>query len=236
MRIHYLQHVPFEGLGFIEAWARQQTHQVSSTALFAEEPLPAPDQFDFLVIMGGPMGVHDLSEHAWLTREKGFIEAALGQEKPILGICLGAQLLADVMGARVYPNRHKEIGWHPVTRTASADKTAIGAIVPASFQAFHWHGDTFDLPPGAIHLAESDACRQQAFFLPPAVLGLQFHLESTRESIDLLLRHCGHELLSAPFIQSEADIRSRETLISPSNDLMHAILDFFQQHVESFHG
>ncbi len=227
MHIHYLQHVPFEGLGHIAEWARLQNHSVTSTPLYDQAPLPDPATFDSLVIMGGPMGVHDTSEYAWLTWEKHFIEQALGLNKKVLGICLGAQLIADVLGARVFPNGKKEIGWYPLTRTASVQDTPWSAVVPEQFQAFHWHGDTFDLPAGAIHLAESTACRHQGFYCPEGALGLQFHLESTRESIELLIDNCGHELTPATHVQSADDIRSHSGAITASNALMDAMLDHF---------
>jgi GMP synthase (glutamine-hydrolysing) len=228
MRIHYLQHVAFEGLGYIETWSRQKGHALTATALFADEPLPRPDALDLLVIMGGPMGVHDTAEHAWLTQEKRFIENVLRAGKKVLGICLGAQLMADVLGARVFKNSHKEIGWYPVCRTPTAEGSPLTAIIPGQFHAFHWHGDTFDLPSGALHLAQSEACRHQAFFFPPAVIGLQFHLESTQESIAQLITHCGHELVTGPYIQSAAQIRGQEGRIALSNEHMGAILNHFQ--------
>ncbi len=226
MRIHYLQHVPFEGLGHIETWARQQGHGLTATALFGGEPLPPLDAFDLLVVMGGPMGVYDTAEYAWLTPEKRFIEQVLAAEKKLLGICLGAQLLADVLGARVFKNRHKEIGWFPVTRAVGAQSQPWDSFFSERFFAFHWHGDTFDLPAGAVHLAQSEACRHQAFFYPPGALGLQFHLESTEQSIAQLLFHCGHELAPEPYILSEADIRGQNERIAPSNERMESILNF----------
>lgn len=123
MRIHCLQHVPFEGHGHIAEWAGRYGHQVSKTALYADEPLPKIDDFDFLIAVGGPMGVHDTALHPWLIKEKYFIKAALRAKKCVLGICLGAQLMADVLGANVYSNDHKEIGWHPVRRAAAAHNT-----------------------------------------------------------------------------------------------------------------
>lgn len=226
MRIHYLQHVRFEGLGYIEQWVRKQGHLLSATALYAGEPLPPFDAFDLLIIMGGPMGVYDTDQYAWLLQEKRFLETAFKQDKPILGICLGAQLMADVLGAKIYQNQYKEIGWHAVTRTDAAEGTEFAEVFPERFQAFHWHGDTFDLPAGALHLAQSEACRHQAFFFPPAAIGLQFHLESTWESIDQLITHCGHELVTAPYIQSPADIRNQKALVAPSNTQMDRILNY----------
>jgi GMP synthase (glutamine-hydrolysing) len=224
MRIHYLQHVPFEDAGFIAHWAAEGGHRLSRTAIFDGDPFPDMDAFDLLAVMGGPMGVHDDREHEWLTPEKKFIETALGRNTPVVGICLGAQLMADVLGARVYRNDHREIGWHPVARSAPAGDTAFKEIIPERFDAFHWHGDTFDLPAGAVHLAENEACRHQAFFYPPFAVGLQFHLESTRESIEAIMHHCADELIDAPYVQNENRIRNQADSIARSNGLMGAIL------------
>ena len=110
MNLHYLQHVPFEGLGFIDEWAGNNGVEVGVSRLYAGEVFPAMDAFDGLVIMGGPMGIHDHEEHPWLVHEKAFIRKAIDAGKPVLGICLGAQLVADVLGAKVYPGPQKEIG------------------------------------------------------------------------------------------------------------------------------
>lgn len=225
MRIHYLQHVPFEGLGYIAQWAKDHHYGVTKTRLYEEQPFPEVSSFDCLVVMGGPMGVHDTSEHKWLTREKHFIDTALKAGIRILGICLGAQLIADVLGAKVYPNTEKEIGWHPVSRTPSVQDTPWAEFLPGTFVPFHWHGDTFDLPTGAFHLAQSRACAHQAFYYPPGVVGLQFHLESTKESIEQLILNCGDELVSAAHIQSADEIRRNNDFIHSSNLVMGAIMD-----------
>ena len=235
MRIHFLQHVPFETPGCVERWAAQRGYGLSGTALYADQPLPEPNAFDHLLVMGGPMGVHDESEYAWLTKEKHFIEKTVAAGKRIMGICLGAQLIAHVLGARVYQNPEKEIGWFEVTRTqASAEGTPsateldiIDSGLPERFQAFHWHGDTFSLPPGARHLFQSAACRHQAFFSPAGILGLQFHLEITTPGILSLLENCGHELVDGRFIQDAATIRSQMALVPGSNRYMFDLLDAF---------
>ena len=154
MNIHYLQHVPFEGLGSIANWVGQAGHNLTGSRLYAGEALPDPAALDWLIVMGGPMGVHDERHHPWLTREKQLIEQAIGQEKTVLGICLGAQLIADVLGARVYANEHREIGWFPVRRTSEAADCALGRVLPEQVEVFHWHGDTFDLPAGGKRLLQ----------------------------------------------------------------------------------
>ena len=187
MRIHYLQHVLFEGLGSIEKWIRVRRHHLKATILYQDEPLPAMDGIDWLIVMGGPMGVHDEDKFSWLASEKRIIEECIRQGNVVLGICLGAQLIADVLGARVYPNRYREIGWFPIELTESGKKSPLFGFLPERLSVFHWHGDTVDLPAGAVHIALSEACEHQAFVYDKRVLGLQFHMESTPEGVDGLI-------------------------------------------------
>ena len=114
MKIHYLQHVPFEGPGYIEAWASAAGHSLSRTPIYDGTPPPPPESYDWLIILGGPMSIHDEQEHPWLVSEKRYIRRVVESGKPVLGICLGAQHLAEALGARVYPNREREVGWFPV--------------------------------------------------------------------------------------------------------------------------
>ena len=152
------------------------------------------------------MGACDDDRFPWLTAEKRFIEQAVKADKPVLGICLGAQLLAAVSGARVYRNRHKEIGWLPITLTDEARRSPVFSLLPGRFAVFQWHGDTFDIPPGAVRIAESEACQNQGFMCGPKVIGLQFHLESTETSISELVRHCADDLTEGPYVQGAAEI------------------------------
>lgn len=229
MRIHYLQHVPFEGLSYIGKWFRSRRYSVSGTAFFADDGLPELSEFDCLVVMGGPMGVDDIAQYPWLTLEKRFIEQAIRSGKQVLGICLGAQLIAQVLGARVFKNNFKEIGWFPVSKTEIARRSPMGDVFPASFQAFHWHGDTFDLPSDAIHIAQSEACRHQVFSYGENTLGLQFHLEFSQQSIDRVIKKCGEELIPGQFIQGKEEIRRQSMLVAPSNGIMRSILELIER-------
>ena len=221
MKLHYLQHVPFEGPGFIEEWAAFRKMQITGTRLYADESPPAPSEFDWLVILGGPMGVHDRDKHPWLVEEKAFIREAVDARKTVVGICLGAQLIADVLGAAVYPGPHREIGWFPLRRAPDAPEW-----IPEELTAFHWHGDTFDLPENAIRLASSDACNNQGFIYRDRVLGLQFHLESTRQSVEALIEHCAGDLTEEGlYIQSALQIRSAYSNLSSINAAMSQLLD-----------
>ena len=225
MRAHYLQHVPFEGLGSIEPWLRSAGYRITNTPFFQSTELPDLPEIDFLVVMGGPMSVNDEDKFPWFIQEKRFIRSAIEAGKPILGVCLGAQLIASSMGARVYPNAEKEIGWFPVKGVSSVGGSTFR--FPPSVEVFHWHGDTFDLPIGAVHLARSEGCENQAFQLDRLVIGLQFHLETTPESAQELVSHCRQELLSSRYVQSETSILAA----SPEkyrhiNRLMGEVLSF----------
>jgi GMP synthase-like glutamine amidotransferase len=225
LRLHCLQHVPFEGLGAIRPWAEARGSRITATRFFEDPSLPEPAAFDFLVIMGGPMGVHDVPQYPWLAHEKQFIRAAVAAGKAVLGICLGAQLIADASGARVYPNDQREIGWFDIHRTPAGAGHAIGAGLPSRIKVFHWHGDTFDLPPGALALARSAACRNQGFVLGDRVVGLQFHLETTPESLQALIENSRDDLQPGPYVQSPEAMRRESDCYGPNREVLRAILD-----------
>jgi GMP synthase-like glutamine amidotransferase len=225
MRAHCLQHVPFEGLGCIEPWLVAAHYEIAYTRLFEAADLPEPGEVDFLVILGGPMSVNDEADFPWLAPEKRFIRRAIEAGTPVLGICLGAQLIANALGARVSRNREKEIGWFPVEATPTDG--AAPFRFPPTTEVFHWHGETFDLPAGAIRLARSAGCENQAFQLGRSTLALQFHLETTPAAARSMVNHGGAELQPARYVQSAAEI-----LAAPAekyraiNPLMAAVLAF----------
>lgn len=226
MKILVLQHVPFEGPAEIAGWARTRGHELEVRRLFAGEPLPALDALDGLVAMGGPMSANDGARHSWLEDERALLERAIEAERPVLGICLGAQILARAAGARVHPAPAKEIGWLPVELLPAA-RDSLLAPLPSPCVPFHWHGETFERPPGAVGLARSERCAEQAFQLGPAALGLQFHLEVTPEGVDSLLRHCADDLeppgggvQAAERMRDQAEERAA-ALEAP----LHAVLD-----------
>ncbi len=224
MRIHILQHVAFEGSGCILPCLKEKGHIITFTHFFENDYLPGMDAFDGLVIMGGPMGIHDEQHYSWLRKEKTFIRDAVSAGKKIIGICLGAQLLAHVLGAAVYPNTEKEIGWFDVKR--SDEKAAgIGRLLPENWTTFHWHGDTFDLPDGARLLAESAVCKHQAFCYQDMVIGLQFHPEMTVEGIEALITNSTDHLQPGPFVQSLKKIKGRSEFYEANHRLMRKILD-----------
>jgi GMP synthase-like glutamine amidotransferase len=224
MHFHILQHVPFEGPGSILSWLETRRADVTYTRFHEAPALPSGAEFDALVIMGGPMSVNDETALLWLVDEKRFVAEAVRAGKPVLGICLGAQLIASALGARVYPAPQKEIGWFPVNRVGQAPG---GFLFPERVTVFHWHGETFDLPQGAVRLAGSEACANQAFQLGPRTIGLQFHLETTPASADAIISGCRDELVPSKFVQSESELRQAPaSAYWVINDLMGRLLDY----------
>ncbi len=217
-------HVPFEDAANLGVWAQQRGHAVEAVRLYAGQRLPAAEQVDAVFVMGGPMNVYEEQAYPWLKAEKGFLKECVEQDKLVVGVCLGAQLLADVLGGKVTRNTHKEIGWFEVTRTAAAG-TPLAEALPERFWAFHWHGDTFTVPPGATRLAASEACANQAFLYGNRILGLQFHLEYTAESIETMLTCCADELTDGPFIQTPAQIRAGYRHFLDTQTLLWKLLD-----------
>lgn len=235
MKLHYLQHVPFEGLGSIATWAKARRAQISRTRLFTGEALPSPDEIDLLVVLGGPMGVYDDHDYPYLVGEKEFLKRAIDTGTRILGVCLGAQLIAEVLGAKIYPNDHKEIGWFPIEGVQAASSNTIEKLLSNAGEVFHWHGDTFDLPNGATHLVKSHACKHQAFSIGDQILALQFHLETTRNAAQALIDHCGHEIVDAPYIQPAHEILTDQHEFERINILMAECLDLFLPKKKSDH-
>jgi GMP synthase-like glutamine amidotransferase len=211
MRVHYLQHVPFEGPAGIADWAAQRGHTMSGTRLYAPEVLPQQADFDWLVLMGGPMGVYEEGEHPWLVAEKALLRDTIAAQKPVVGVCLGAQLIAEVLGARVFRNLYKEIGWFPIDLTEEGRRSPLFDGLPQQLEVFHWHGDTFDLPPGAVHLVRSKGCAHQAFLHRGRVLGLQFHIESTPDSVRQIVKAGADDLVPAKYVQSAERILAATT-------------------------
>ncbi|MGD8428200.1 MAG: type 1 glutamine amidotransferase [Balneolaceae bacterium] len=226
MRAHYLQHVPFEGIGNIATWLNSTGYTVTHTKLFQSTEFPDPESIDLLIVMGGPMSVNDEDEYPWLVKEKTFIRNVVESRKAVLGICLGAQLIAGALGAKVYPNDEKEIGWYPVYGTETRNESLF-SFPSSGVDVFHWHGETFDLPPGAKRIASSEACKNQAFQIGNSVMGLQFHLETTLEAIQEMVDNDGEELVSSPYVQSKEKILAAEPeQYKAIHQMMNKVLDY----------
>src|SRR5262245_55746020 len=214
-----VRHVGREGLGTIgDALERKDAPVQIVDASAGDLPDFDPGMWSGLVVMGGPMNVDEVEKYPFLAGEVQWLERAVEARLPVLGVCLGAQLLAKALGARVYPNTIKEIGWYEVELLPAAeDDLVFGGIAKPQADAkrqmtvFQWHGDTFDLPEGAVRLARSEQCENQAFRYGRAAYGLQFHLEVTPEIIDSWLcegGNCG-ELAGLSYI--DPAVIQRET-------------------------
>ncbi len=227
MHVHVLQHVPFEGLGSLESWLRETRATVTWTKFFESTALPAPVTVDLIIALGGPMSANDEDRLPWLLPEKEFLAEAARAGKAVLGICLGAQLIASALGARVYGNPEKEIGWFSISAVSRCQECCR---FPDCVQVLHWHGETFDLPPGATLLASSRACRHQAFQIGARVLGLQFHLEATPATVEAMISAGRHELVPHPYVQTEAQIRNApQDAYAEANALMDRILNYMTE-------
>jgi GMP synthase-like glutamine amidotransferase len=227
MKVHYLQHVPFEGPGYIENWLNDKRHDISATRLYEGGfRLPDIDNIDALIIMGGPMGVYDEQEYPWLPEEKAFIKACIRSGKKVLGICLGAQLTAVCLGGEVHRAPNTEIGWFPVLPTEACKSLPwLYDLFKTNPTVFHWHGDQFSIPDGSPDLLVTAANTNQAFYYNEKVIGLQFHLEVTQQTLQQMLEHGAHELTKTPNIQTAEEISAESIHIAPSNQIMQQILD-----------
>lgn len=193
-----LQHHPAESIGSIAIPLAAANIPVHALEVFRQPSLP-PDLQDYsgLILMGGPMSVDEQDRFPWIQPEIAFLQSAISVGKPVLGICLGSQLIAAALGARVYPGKKKEIGWFKVRLYEGGLSDPLLAGVPASFTAFHWHGDVFEVPQNAIPLLGSDITPCQGFRFGPRTWALLCHLEVTSESVQAMIRSFPDELTAA---------------------------------------
>ena len=226
MNIHILQHAAFEGPACISDWCSKAQLSLTRTHLYQGDPLPDIKALDILVVLGGPMSVTDKEHYPWLNDELSFIRQCIAEDKTVLGICLGAQLVATSLGARVTPNQDKEIGWFALQRDAALADHPLARILPENFDAFHWHGETFALPEGAVPLASSAACANQGFVYKDKVLGLQFHLETSFGLANLLIKNCHYDLAEGPYTQTETEMLSKPERFDQAQRRMYQLLDY----------
>lgn len=223
MRVQVLQHVPFEGLGSMEGWLAASGAERQWTRFHqAGAKLPQVAEVDAVITLGGPMSVNDEAALPWLADEKRFLREACAAGKPVLGICLGAQLLASAHGGQVRRMPVPEIGWFGVEGV----RAQAGSFpFPSQAQVFHWHGEAIDLPIGARQLARNPACQNQAFQWGARAIGLQFHPEATPASVAAMLVHCGDDLVPGPTVQDAATLRAVHAIdYVAANELMDEVL------------
>jgi GMP synthase-like glutamine amidotransferase len=226
MRIHVIKHERLEGPGAIAAWAGERGHRTATTELSLGEPLPRPADFDALVLMGGSMSVNDEDRFAWLRPEKQLVRDSLDAGRKILGICLGAQMIASALGAPVTQNPEKEIGWFPVEATDAGWEHPFWLGLPRALPVFHWHGETFGLPKGAVHLLRSAACEHQGYAIGSQALALQCHPEVDAVSVAEMVENGRGELESGRwFIQTEEAIKIQSAPLARLRPVLYRLLD-----------
>ena len=227
MKLHLLEH---ESNYFSETnitiWAKKKDYTITKTDVFNQEPFPHRDDFDWLMIMGGFQHIWQEEANRWLIAEKKFLDDTLRAGKIVLGICLGAQLLAEAFGGRAFTNKHPEIGWHEVSLNPEGKNSFLFKDVPDGFLTFHWHFDHFSLPAGCTCLASSEPTVNQAFIHnESSAVGLQFHPEYTCRMVKFYAGQYGHEWVPGPFVIGKADVLAQTEQIPDTYWLMEKLLD-----------
>lgn len=217
MVIDVLQHVPFEDLAAVRDWGESRGHGFRVHHLYEKAVLPEAKDISLLIILGGPMSAND-TDH-WIEDERKLIRQLIDLQKPVFGICLGAQQIAKALGATVFQGEQKEVGWHPIQTV-----TTLFPFVPEKMTVFHWHGEQFTLPDGATRLFGNEVCKNQGFIYRDNVMGLQFHFETTRESMEKLIMHDKDYLGDGVFVQSEEVMKAAE-LPAENVDVLNQLLD-----------
>jgi len=227
MRLHAICHVPYEGPGHIAEWAANRGHTLTSSFALTEE-FPRFDETDFVVVMGGPMAADDNEGNPWLLSEKRYVARAIEQGKLILGVCLGAQIVAEAAGGQVRRNDEREIGWYPVSLTEFGRSEPLFSAFEDGLVVGHWHGDTFDLPEGVSPTVSSAATHNQAFSLMGGrIVGLQFHLEWSEADLARLIEECPGDLEEhARWVTSADDFAAQAPAHVPAcREALFALLD-----------
>ncbi len=206
MHIHYFQHDHFEDLGFIADWATEHNFTTSVTRFDIKQEFPSHDEYDWLVVLGGKMGVYESDQYDWITPEIEFIRAAIQKGKIVIGICLGSQMVANALGAKVYKNTEPEMGFFPITFNSDARKDSIFKHFPAELNSMHMHFDIFDLPTGAICMASSEVTPCQAFRYGENVFALQFHFEVTEANAANFIQEITPEIVMGRLVQQPPEM------------------------------
>lgn len=223
MKVLVLQHIEIETPGLLEDLMRRKGIGFDFVHGYKGESYPEEiDSYSGFIVMGGPMGVYEEDQCPFLKKEKAFLQRVLKTEKPVLGICLGSQLLASVLGAEVKPGLQKEIGWYPVSLNKAAESDSLLQGVSDSFVALHWHGDQFELPDGAICLASSELTQNQAFRYKENVYAFLFHMEVTPVMLPIWVDRFGDELKEAS-LDGTHILKQAQTYLPPLNRLAEPI-------------
>lgn len=224
--LYCIEHVSFEGPGTLKEWCAERNIKLKRIRLWAGDPLPRVEDVKKLVVMGGPMSIYDELDYEWLADEKEFIKSVCQKWEPkVLGICLGAQIIADALGALVYPNEETEIGFFPITNAENGNDGPLEPLAEGQV-VLHWHGDKFEIPSGSTWLKQSEACPNQAFWWDERVLGLQFHLETDEACLNNLLDTGeAQEKAGMKWVQSEEEIEQSLNYLPDIKEAYFKVLD-----------
>lgn len=232
MRVHSIYHGCFRGLNIIDQWIQNRNHVASESHPNRGESLPPIDDIDFLIILGGPQSARKLDQYPYLHTEIEFIRQAIDHNKIILGICLGAQLLAEALGAQTQKSPQAEIGMHPIELTEAGLLDPIFSTFPLTFDVMHWHFDMVGWVPGMTLLAKSQGCPHQAFKYGHRIYGLQFHLEMEPLWVQAILEHSVNPYQPGRFVQSPQQLLNHD--YTTGHAKIHAILDHLAQPLTAF--
>lgn len=222
MNVYSFEHAPFETPALFTEWIQQRGHSLHRVFLWNNDPLPDSANVDMLLVMGGPMNIYEEKTFPWLKKEKETLKRIIEQKKIVVGICLGAQLICDVLGGTVTKNEYKEIGWFPVVQK-NAHPLLEG--IPHSFYAFHWHSDRFSIPENALHLFGSAGCDNQGFVYGNHVVGLQFHLEMNDAGLKKLLENCADDITAGKYVMYGSDIINGALHVDGCKKILFGLLD-----------
>ncbi len=225
MKIHTILHASFETAGSIENWAYENSHSLDITHSYLNQPLPNINDFDFLIIMGGPQSPREQDIYPYLTNEISLIKDAIKANKYILGFCLGAQLIGEALGAVTLKSPEKEVGIWPITLTEDGKNDPLFEGFGDTFDVIHWHNDMPGIPEGSVIIASSPGCPHQAFRYNKRVYGLQFHMEFTQDNAKTMCDCCPDDLKPSKFTQSKEDILTSDLL--SINQKLNLILNRF---------